>query len=400
MTLDPLVRELLDLIVRWVHVIAAIMWIGNSLLYNWLDRRLLPPDDPKVGGHGSAWLLHSGGFYYVEKTDLEGQGLPAPLHWFKWQAYTTWLSGAALVVLVYYMSGGALLVDPASGLTLAGGVGVSVGVLGGTLLVYELLVRSPLLRRPVLAAAVGLALVGGLTWILDGLLTGRATFLHVGAALGTVMAANVFLRIMPAQRELVASVEGGGSVDPVLAGQAKLRSIHNNYLTFPVVVLMLSSHFPSFHGHPWSWLVLVLLVAGGAGVRHFMNVRFTYRGWLPALGATAAATTVALFLLLSWSPHRAVGDVEPGEPVSFRTVHAIMDARCTTCHSADPVDRTFGPMPGGVSFDDPRQIRALADRIHAQSVATRVMPPGNLTGMTEEEREIVGRWIRQGAPVE
>jgi uncharacterized membrane protein len=404
MTLDPLLRELLDLVVRWIHVIAAIMWIGNSLLYNWLDRRLLPPDEPKVGGQGHAWLLHSGAFYYVEKTGMKGQGLPAPLHWFKWQAYTTWISGAALLILVYYMSGAALLIDPASGLSPAGGIGLSVGLLAGAFLVYEVLTRSPLMRSPLAGVLVGLALIAGLTWLLDGVFTTRATFLHIGATLGTLMASNVFLKIIPFQRQVVASVAKEGEADAALSSQAKIRSIHNNYMTFPVIILMMAGHFPSFHGHEWNWMVMILLVVGGAGVRHILNIRLTYRHWLPALLGLITATLVALYLLVSLPAAAAerahAVDDDLREVPTFEEVHMIVTARCTTCHSQDPEDRRFGIAPGGVSFDRPDQIRALADRVHAQSVATHVMPPGNLTGMTQEERDVLRRWIRAGAPAE
>ncbi len=402
--MDTGLRELLDLIFRWIHVIAAIMWIGNSLLFNWLDRNLLPPKQARHGGQGEIWLLHSGGFYQVEKTMLAGAELPRPLHWFKWQAYTTWLSGAVLLVLVYYLGGGALLVDPAlSPLSRGSAIAVGIGLLVVAWLVYDVLWRSPLAGSPRAAGVVSFGLVMAAAYALTQLFAGRAAFLHVGAMLGTLMAGNVFMKIMPSQRQLVAAVAEGKGPDPVLAEQAKLRSIHNNYMTFPVIVLMLSSHFPSFYGHRFSWLLLGILLLAGAGVRHILNIRFTYPGWMPALTATTAVAVAALALVAFWPPGREPAtrpQLADAGPVSFAVARSVIDRRCTVCHSVNPADRTFGVAPGGVAFDRPAQIRAQAERIRARAVTTQTMPPANRTWMTEEERGILGRWIEQGARIE
>lgn len=398
--MDPAARELLDLVFRWIHVIAAIMWIGNSLLFNWLDRSLLPP---RAGGErtqGEAWLLHSGGFYFVEK-DLTGWDRTRPLHWFKWQAYTTWLSGAVLLVVVYYASGGALLVDPAvAELTPGQAAAIGVGVLLGSWLLYDFVLSRLLIRAGAMGAVLGFALVVGVAFGLAQLLSGRAAFLHVGALLGTIMAGNVFRVIMPSQRELVGGVETGERPDPALSDRAKARSIHNNYLTFPVVVLMLSSHFPGIYGHPLNWLLLGVLVLAGAVVRHLLNVRFTYRRWVPALAATAAAALAALYVVAARPAGGPSAPAAGGERVSFAEAHAVIQKRCTVCHSGSPADRTFGVAPGGVAFDTPEQIRARADRIRARAVETHTMPPGNRTFMTPEERALLERWIAQGARVE
>jgi uncharacterized membrane protein len=395
--MDAALRELLDLALRWVHVIAAIMWIGNSLLYNWLDRNLLPSRSGKQGIQGEIWLLHSGGFYLVEK-DLTGWDRTRPLHWFKWQAYTTWLSGAALLVVVYYLGGGALLIDPGvARLTPTMAVALSVGLLLGAWLVYDYLLGPMLERIGGLGAVIGLVLVVGVAWALTQLFSGRAAFLHMGAMLGTLMAGNVFRVIMPSQRELVAAVEQGRQPDPAPALRAKGRSIHNNYLTFPVIVLMLSSHFPGLYGHSLNWLLLGILVLSGALVRHLMNIRFTFRPWLPALGATVAVTLGAIYLLSTRpAPGRALPPTAGTGRVSFAEAHTVIQQRCTVCHSASPADRTFGIAPGGVAFDTPEQIRALAERIRVRAVETETMPPANKTWMTPEERALLGRWIAGG----
>ena len=420
--MSPRLLELLDLAFRWLHVIAGIMWIGNSLLFNWLDRNLRPPS--RAGGgtgaagegtYGDIWLLHSGGFYLVEKTSLAGQSLPQPLHWFKWQAYTTWLSGAALLLVVYYVGGRALMVDPARA-ALTPGVAVAVGagaiVVGSV--VYDLLWKYVAPRSEALAGALSVAALAAIAVALTSLLSGRAAFLHVGALLATIMAANVAHVIMPSQRELVAAVAGGRRPDPAIAARAKTRSIHNNYLTFPVIVLMLSSHFPGVYGHPLNWLLLFVLVAAGAAVRHILNVRFTYRRWVPALATTVTAALLALYLITTGRPagadsaaagdgRRLAGAAGDGAPLpehaSFADVRPILDRRCTACHSATPAITDFGPAPAGVSFDTPERIQALASRIHVRAVETRTMPPANRTHITERERALLGAWIDAGAPI-
>lgn len=393
-------RELLDLVFRWIHVIAGIMWIGNSLLWNWIDRNLEPSKTGKPGIQGEIWLLHSGAFYFMEK-DLKGWDRDRPLHWFKWQAYTTWLTGAALLIVVYYASGGALLIDPAiAELTPAQATTIGVGTIVGGWLVYHYGLARLLARAGGMAAALGLLLVLGVSYGLTHVFSGRAAFLHVGAMLGTLMAGNVFRVIMPAQRTLVAAVEQGRVPDPAPAKRAKERSIHNNYMTFPVIVLMLSAHFPGLYGNRLSWLILGVLVLAGASVRHILNIRFTFAQWKPALAVTMAASILALYALAARPAGTRAQPPATGGVVDFAQANAVIQKRCTVCHSADAADRTFGAAPVGVAFDTPAQIRARIDRIRARAVDTETMPPANKTFMTAEERAILGRWIAQGAPVD
>lgn len=398
--MSPAVRELLDLVFRWVHVIAGILWIGNSMLWNWLDRNLDPPKDGEKGVQGEIWLLHSGAFYLMRK-DLRGWDRDRTLHWFKWQAYTTWLTGAALLVVVYYASGGALMVDPAvADLAPRTAVGIGVGTLAGAWLVYHFGLARLLARAGGLAALLGLLLVLGVSYGLTHLLSGRAAFLHVGAMLGTLMAGNVYRVIMPSQRVLVAAVEAGGTPAPEPAKRAKERSIHNNYMTYPVIVLMLSSHFPALYGHRLNWLVLGVLVVAGATARHFLNVRFTFPRWKPALGATVAATLAALYLLTARPAQTRVASPSESGTVSFAEANAVVQKRCAVCHSASAADRTFGIAPAGIAFDTPEQIRAHLERIRVRAVETATMPPANKTHMTAEERALLGRWIAEGGRIE
>jgi uncharacterized membrane protein len=393
--------ELLDLGFRWVHVIAGIMWIGNSLLFNWLDRNLRPTPRGAPEVYGDAWLLHSGAFYFVEKTSLSGQPMPRPLHWFKWQAYTTWLSGAALLVVVYYAGGRALLTDSARG-DLAPDVatGVAIGAIVAGWLIYDVLWRFVAPRSATAAGAASVVALVLIVYILTSLLSGRAAFLHVGALLATIMAGNVAMTIMPSQRVLVAAVTAGHAPDPGLAIAAKTRSIHNNYLTFPVVVLMVSNHFPGIYGHPFSWLLLLVLIAIGALVRHILNVRFTFRQWVPALGLTLVIGFAVLFAVgragAGGSASPAAATDIPAQ-VAFADARSIVDRRCAACHSATPSITDFGAAPGGVSFDDPARIQALAGRIRARAVESRTMPLGNRTNMTDRERALLARWIDSGA---
>ncbi len=394
--MSPAVRELLDLLFRWIHVVAAILWIGNSMLWNWIDRNLERPRSGGEGVHGEIWLLHSGAFYRMEK-DLRGWDRERTLHWFKWQAYTTWLSGAALLVVVYYAGGGALLVDPAvTRLSPGTAVAVAAGTIVAGWLAYDLFLGAAVIRLGRAGAALGFALILAVGFALTELLSGRAAFLHVGALLGTLMAGNVFRVIMPSQRVLVGAVERGERVDPGPGTRAKERSIHNNYLTYPVVALMLASHFPGLYGHRWNWLVLGVIVLGGAAVRHVLNVRFTFPRWKPALAGAFAATLGALALLTAL-PERSGAAAETEGPASFAEAYAVVQQRCTVCHSAEPADRTSGPMPGGVAFDTPEQVLARADRIRARAVDTETMPPGNATNMTAAERRVLGRWLAEGA---
>ena len=386
-------RELLDLALRWIHVIAAIMWIGNSLLFNWLDRNLAAAAKPRGRSAGAAWLLHSGGFYYAEKTFALDDGVDMrAVHWFKWQAYTTWLSGAALLALLYYHSARSLLVAPDAPLGAGQGIALSIAVLGGGWLLYDVLWNSPLKRTPRAAAALCFALLLVLAWGLTQVFTGRAAFLHVGALMATIMAGNVKLHIMPAQREFVAALERGTPADERLPQRAKLRSIHNNYLTFPVVVLMLSSHFPALYSRATGWLAIGVLIVAGAGIRHILNVRYTFAYWVPALGAAIIATLLALHPLMQRpAVATVVGDEEL---LTDAEAFALVQKRCTVCHSASPADRSLGT-PAGVVFDTPEQVNMLLPRIEARAIHDRTMPPDNRTWMTDDERARLGRWIRE-----
>jgi uncharacterized membrane protein len=390
------VRELLDVLLRWVHLVAGIMWIGNSLLFNWLDRNLVPDSAGDERHVGRIWLLHSGGFYDVEKKFLAPSGMPSVLHWFKWQAYTTWMSGVALLTLLYWTGGATLMIDPGVARLSAGqAAAIGVGVLVGGWVAYDGIWRA-LGRFERVATGLSVALLAAVIWGLTHVLSGRAAFIHLGAILGTCMAGNVAMHIVPSQRLLVAATREGRPQDVTVSKHAKQRSIHNNYMTFPLLFTMLSNHFPSLYGHRDSGIVLAVVFVGGALVRHWLNVRFTFRAWIPAVAATTCVSlgTVGFFVLRS-----GVRDSAPplpgARPVALASVEFVLHERCTPCHSDHPTLASNPPAPAQVRFDTPEEILVWRDRIKARAVVTRTMPLNNRTEMTDEERDVLAEWLTQ-----
>ncbi len=400
--MPTLALEWLNLAARWIHVIAAIMWIGDSFLFMWMDRSLVQPSRPREGAVvGELWMVHSGGFYEVVKRKVLAPGeMPKTLHWFKWEAYTTWISGFFLLGIVYYFSGGVYLVDRSvSGIGLAGAIALSVGLLAGAWLVYDALWRSPLGRRRVPAGLISFGLIVAAAWGLTRVFSGRAAFIHLGAMLGTVMAANVWRVIIPAQAKMVAATRAGRPADATQGERAKLRSTHNHYLTLPVLFTMLSNHFPSTYGSPFNWLVLVLLVVTGAALKYVMNFRGRSNRWIVLLALISLFAVVTLTARAS-RPAAAGDDYAGRAPVAFETAREIIQRRCVTCHAARPANPSFPEPPNGVTLEDARRIHDLAPRILVRAVVTKTMPLGNLTGMTDEERDSLGAWIAQGARIE
>ena len=295
--MDSLLQEWLDLVVRWVHVITGIAWIGSSFFFMWLDSHLEKPATPRKGIEGELWMTHSGGFYRVEKIKVAPNELPRTLHWFKWEAAFTWISGVALLAIVYYLGSGLDFLDARlAGLGSVGVMVIGFAALGVAWLIYDGLYMSPLAKTP-FAAAVGCGLLVAAAYAFSQFMSGRAAYLHVGAIMGTIMAANVWVRIIPAQRELVAATKEGRVPDERLGQRAKQRSVHNNYMTLPVVFIMISNHFSSTWGHALNWLVLAGMALVGAGVRHYFNLRNKGKdAWW--IWVVAGAAMVALFLLV------------------------------------------------------------------------------------------------------
>jgi uncharacterized membrane protein len=314
-----------------------------------------------------------------------------------WEAYTTWISGIFLLGIVYYFSGGVYLVDrQVSNISFWAAAGLSLTLLLLAWLIYDALWRSPLGRRPALAGLISFGLVVVSAWGLTHVYSGRAAFMHLGAMMGTIMAANVWRVIIPAQAKMVAATRAGQPADAALGEGAKLRSIHNHYLSLPVLFTMLSNHFPSTYGAPLNWLVLVLLIITGAALKYAMNVG-SRGNRLILLAGLASLLAVVTLTARAARPAVAGGDYQAAPPVSFRTAREIIERRCVTCHAAKPSNPSFPQPPGSVTLEDPRHIRDLAARIMVRAVVTKTMPLGNLTGMTDEERATLGAWIAQGA---
>jgi len=394
-SLDPYVTDWLNLLTRWLHVIAGIVWIGSSFYFIALDNHLRPPRDERereAGVGGETWEIHGGGFYNIKKYLVAPRVLPETLHWFKWEAYTTWLSGFALMIVLYYLNADTYLIDKSvADLSTGEAVAISIALLVAAWLVYDALCRL-LAARPFVLAAVLLGLTTLAAWGVGHLFSGRAMYLQIGAMLGTMMVGNVFFVIIPAHWELVRAKQAGREPDPAANARGKLRSVHNNYLTLPVVFTMLSNHFPFTYGHSYSWLILVVLLIIGAWVRHFFNLRHMGRTvW--AIPVTAAIAIAVLAILI-----RPQSEVATGAPtVQFAQVARIIEQRCAACHSLHPTK--VAAAPRGIKLDTAAEIKAQASAIEQQAVQTRAMPLGNITGMTKAERDLLGRWIAQGARI-
>lgn len=393
-------QEALNLLIRWIHVIAGIMWIGDSFLFMWLDSHLETPRKQREGAVvGELWMTHSGGFYEVVKRKyLAREEMPDNLYWFKWESYTTWITGFLLLFVVYYLNGASYLVDPrVSDISTFAAVHLSLGLLVGGFIVYDTLWRSPLGKRPwLLAPLCFVALIAIAAW-LETLLAPRAVYIQIGAMMGTIMSANVFFRIIPAQKNMLAAAREGREVDTSLGLRAKMRSRHNHYMTLPVVFTMLSNHFPQTFGSEHAWLVLAFVFLFGAGLKYLMN----YRGkaglhvWL----GTLASLVIVIVMTSGKTVEASAEDTLASAEVSWPEVNRIIQARCVTCHATIPSSAAFRSPPAGIVMDTPEQIVELTPRIFQRAYVDRTMPLGNMTGMTDEERFKVAAWITQGAVV-
>ncbi len=390
--------EFLGLLVRWLHVIAGIAWIGSSFYFIWLDNSLEPPapgsDNAKKGVSGELWAVHGGGFYNPQKYAVAPASLPDTLHWFKWEAYTTWLSGTALLVLVYWMRAGTMMVDPSVAALSAGqAVGIGLASMVGAWLVYDGLCRSPVGKNDTVLGAIVFGLLVLLAWGLGQAFGGRAAFIHVGTSIGTIMVANVFFVIIPGQKKMVAAMRAGRLPDPIYGKRGKQRSVHNNYFTLPVLFIMISNHYASTYAHKHAWAVLVLISAAAVSIRHFFNRR--HKGAVEwrylAFGAGL------LGVVAWWTAPRLLPLPKVDGPVTFDQVRAIVGQRCVTCHAPTPTFAGIAQPPAGVVLHTAEAIGANAQRIYQQVVATRIMPLGNVTQITDYERAVIAAWIADGA---
>ena len=396
--MEGYIADWLNLLIRWLHVITGVAWIGASFYFIWLDDHLKAPKDPaddKKGVGGEVWSVHGGGFYHAQKYKVAPAQLPEQLHWFKWEAYTTWMSGIFMTALVYWYGADVYLIDRSvADFSAPTAVSIAIAFIVGGWVVYDLLCKSPLARDTRVFAGILLILSGVLAWGLCELFGGRGAYIHFGAVLGTIMVANVFFVIIPGQKKMVASAERGEAPDPAPGIRAKQRSVHNTYFTLPVLFVMTSNHYAMAYGHEYNWLILIGISLAGALIRIYFVER--HKGSASLL-PVALAVVILAAIAMAITPRVQESS---GEAASFDQVRNVINARCTSCHSAAPVHRAFPAAPLGVKFDTDEQILAEADRIYQQTVVTRVMPIGNLTAMTNEERLILDAWYQglQDAP--
>jgi uncharacterized membrane protein len=394
---DAALAEWLNLIVRWLHVVAGIAWIGSSFYFIHLDLSLKPRSGLPAGVQGDAWQVHGGGFYHMVKYLIAPARMPDELTWFKWEAYTTWLSGFALLVIVYYLGAELYLIDKSVlDLTRSAAAGVSIASLLLAWLLYEALCRSPLGRHEIALALTGYIVLVGLTYGFTHVFSGRGAFAQIGALIGTIMVANVFVIIIPNQNKSVRALLAGKEPNPVWGEDGKQRSVHNNYLTLPVIFLMIANHYPLMFATRFNWLIVAIVLAIGPVIRHFFNSRHAGKGSPWWTWGVAAAGMAAMAWLSAAGP-REEAAVRAGR-VNVAAAHNVILSRCGMCHINEPVWPGVHAAPKGIVLDGPDAMTRHARLIEINAVRSNAMPPGNITEMTPQERQILAAWLAAGAP--
>jgi uncharacterized membrane protein len=390
---ESILTEWASLILRWLHVVAAVGWIGSSFYFIHLDLSLQPRSDLPEGVYGEAWQVHGGGFYRIMKYLVAPSSMPDELTWFKWEAYATWLSGFALMVVVYYLDAELFLVDKSIlNLTPLQAGMFSLGSLVIAWLLYEGACRSGLARHELSFAIGGYVFLVGLTYAFTHVLSGRGAFNQIGAIIGTIMVANVFATIIPNQKKIVTALLAGQKPDPKLGMQGKERSVHNNYLTLPVIVLMISNHYPLLFATRYNWVIVAIVLALGPIIRHFFNERHKGHKSPWWVWGAAAAGMIAIMLLSAAGPRNATTGALSTAP-TFANVQDIVLSRCSMCHGAEPVWESIVTAPKGILLDTPEHIHRNARLIGRNAAWSTAMPPGNVTEMTTQERALIAAWL-------
>ena len=390
---STILSEWLSLTLRWLHVVAAIGWIGSSFYFIHLDLSLKPEHGLPEGVQGEAWQVHGGGFYRIMKYLVAPSQMPEELTWFKWEAYTTWLSGFALMVVVYYLDADLFLVDKSIlDLTpLQAGL-FSLGSLALAWLLYEAACRTGLAAHELPFALGGYVFLVALTYAFTHVLSGRGAFNQIGAIIGTIMVANVFALIIPNQKKIVAALLAGQAPEAKLGKTSKERSVHNNYLTLPVVVLMISNHYPLLFATRYNWLIVAIVLALGPIIRHFFNERHAGRASPWWVWGIAALGMIAIALLSAAGPRDAKTASLPAPPTDAQ-VEEIVLSRCSMCHAAEPVWTGITIAPKAVLLDSTDHIKRNARLIGRVAAWSSAMPPGNVTEMTADERAVLAAWV-------
>lgn len=387
----------LSLALRWFHLITGIAWIGSSFYFIWLDNSLVAPvdeKDKKAGVGGELWAVHGGGFYHKKKYLVAPDHMPDDLHWFKWEAYATWISGFLLLCLIYYYGAGLYLIDRAKlDLHPIDATLIGLGFLVGGWLFYDALCKSKLGQNNKIFGFIWFAALTAAAYVLCHIFSGRGAFIHVGAMIGTAMAANVFMVIIPNQKKVVADLLAGKKPDPQLGKTAKQRSLHNNYMTLPVLLVMISNHYPMLYAGAYNWLILAALCAAAWPIREFFNQK--HRGNIDYRYLVVGAIGFLIVMLAaSW---KAPSEPMAGAAVAAVTdaeVHTILQKHCTACHAQKPAHEGFDVAPLDVVLENTDDLLKNAARVHQQTIETDIMPLGNETGMTAQEREMLRRWLK------
>jgi len=382
----------LNMAIRWLHVITGIAWIGSSFYFVWLDNHLEEPKEKKKGMSGELWSVHGGGFYHKQKYAVAPEEMPDNLHWFKWEAYFTWMSGFALMALIYYYGADLFLIDKSKlALSQWQAIGLSLAFITGSWVVYDGMCRSPLRRNNKLLGILWFIILTAAAYALTHIFNDRAAYVHIGVMIGSVMAFNVFMVIIPNQKKVVADLIAGRDPDPRLGQIGKQRSLHNNYMTLPVLLMMVSNHYPMTFSNPYNWVILAGLALVGVLVRHFFNLR--HKGQSNMLLPFAAAGLFILLIIFAADMEARKRAGFSGAEASFGEVQTMMTKHCTACHAAVPTHESFDEAPGGIKLETEAQILQHAPRIMEQAVKSDIMPLGNETGMTDADRAMLGRWI-------
>lgn len=397
--METYIVDWVSLIVRWLHFITGVAWIGASFYFMWLDNSLQSPPQHKKdkGIQGDLWAVHGGGIYEIAKYRLAPEQMPAQLHWFKWEAYSTWLTGMVLLALIYYLGAESYLIDRrVADLSQWQAIAVGLSFIVASWLVYTVLCLSPLAKNGWLLAGVLLGVGGVIAWGLSELFSGRGAYIHFGAIIGTIMVGNVFRIIIPGQRKLVAALVSGDAPDPQWGVRAKLRSTHNTYLTLPLLFIMISNHYPMTYGHAFNWAILLAIVVITAVSRQYFVLRHR-RINRPAILGGALAATVVLAVWIAPHSRVTVSSMLPAAELAPRA-YGIIRERCSSCHAAQPTDEVFTTPPGGAMLETVAQIQQWAPRIKARSIDSHDMPFMNKTNMSDEERTIIAQWLAAGSP--
>jgi len=386
----------LNLAIRWLHFITGIAWIGSSFYFVWLDNHLEDPREPKKGMSGELWSVHGGGFYHKQKYAVAPEQMPDNLHWFKWEAYFTWMSGFALLAIIYYLGADLYLIDKSKmDLSQMQAIGISLAFLVGGWIFYDGLCRSPIGKNNKLTGIIWFISLVLAAYALTHVFSDRAAFIHIGAIVGTSMAANVFMVIIPNQRKVVDALTAGKAPDPKLGQIGKQRSLHNNYMTLPVLFLMISNHYPMTFSNPYNWVIIASIGLVGIMTRHFFNMR--HKGKSSPLMVFGAITLFILTMMFASDTGKKARVDTANIAASFSAAEAVVTKHCVSCHAANPTHESFDEAPIGVRLDTPEFIVQYAPRIMEQTVKSDIMPLGNETGMTDKERALLGKWIEEGA---